>query len=96
MKITKEHYTTLKAAILALPTQQVLTHYKELKAAGHTDRRFYFDVLYAADKEFKQHSEAKTSLITEIYKYANDDHLYTALKRILQWYIAEHSVILES
>lgn len=87
MKITKEHFNALKQSILALPTSQVLAHYKEMKKAGHTDRRFYFDVLYAT---------TQYDLIAEIYKYANDDHIYTALKKILQFYIKENSILLES
>lgn len=75
MKITKDHYQTMKNAIDALPRDQIATH-KALKLGKDIDMRFRWDLFSAA----KLHSFASDKL----YQYANDTHIDTALKSIVK------------
>lgn len=73
MKITKEHYAHIEAevnkVIAADPNM-----YAMYQAAGLTDQRYNWDLLYRA--------KLSTWLCDNVYKYANDDHVDTALKTI--------------
>lgn len=87
MKIKQEHFERLKAEIDAvLQKHKDRGMYERLinvyefgkfgRAAEVYDlqKRFCWDCLYAIPESMK--------LIDEIYKYANDDHIFTALKKI--------------
>ena len=81
MKITKEHFNYLKAAIEK--TLQANPNAVELYETGQFPRadrvkdlqiRFNYDLL---------HASVKSSWISDnLYTYMNDDHITTALKRI--------------
>ncbi len=80
MKIKPEHYTKLEAAcstvLIAYPDAQ--NHYAK---AGHSDKRFRWDILHSAKIDGERSS---TFLCDVIYKYANDDHIDTALRQIIK------------
>ena len=82
MKITQGHYDAMKKAI----DTELEKYGKEKTVAIYESgnfprservkilqRRFCFDMMHFADI---------SPLISEIYEYANDDHIYTALKKI--------------
>ena len=82
MKIALGHFDALQKAIddvlNSYGRDKVISEYEQ----GHIARadkvkdlqkRFCFDMLYASNIP---------ELVNEIYDYANDDHIYTALKRI--------------
>ena len=82
MKITQEHYDALKEAIDKYIEANGKEHLIITYETGHfyksdkvrlLQQRFCFDLLYCA---------GVPELIREIYKYANDDHIFTALKKI--------------
>lgn len=78
MKITPAHYGQMKAALEVYLAEHVLTmagiidHYKLMDLSN---RRMCFDITYAV-------KPISRLVVDEIYQYANDDHLYTALNRI--------------
>lgn len=72
MKITQEHYQVLSNAInKAVPNIPSLTEYR---AAGMTAKRWRWDLLWAA--------KIGPWIGKNIYPYANDDHIDTALRKI--------------
>jgi len=78
MKIKPEHYSALKISIGALPRPLLLAHYERLKQDSRVKnlhKRYCFDLSYAI-KGY--------DLISAIYEYADDTHLYTALKQIVK------------
>ena len=73
MKITQEHYDTMREAI-----NQAIHEYPSIKQQFDTGqisaKRYRWDLSYAA---------RLTPWICEnVYPYANDDHIDTALRRI--------------
>lgn len=78
MKITSEHYNHIKEFIQAKITKETynmhLDAIKDDPRIKNLDVRMAFDLLYAA---------VPTAWICDnIYPYANDDHLKTALLKI--------------
>jgi len=82
MKIMPGHFDALKRAIdalmLTLNTDKVIQEYENGKFARSDkvkdlQKRFCFDLLHAANV---------SELVNEIYEYANNEHIYTALKKI--------------
>lgn len=73
MKITPHHYTALKNAIASLDREQVLAH-KALELGNDKEKRFRWDLLFASKQ---------SDIVSNIYKYANDSHLDTALRKIV-------------
>lgn len=78
MKIKAEHYAALKSIIGSFNREQVLA-YKALKLGKDPERRFRWDLFYCARR-----SGAEKIALEDIYRYANDTHLDTALKRIVR------------
>ena len=78
MKIKAEHYNALKSIISAFDREQVLA-YKALKLGKDPEKRFRWDLFYCARR-----SGTEKFMIEDIYKYANDTHLDTALKAIVR------------
>jgi len=79
MKITPTDFKALNDLIIStiLESNKPLKEFAQMYAgAGHSDRRFMFDWLYATPRA------DRTPLINSIYSYANDDHIHTALKKI--------------
>ena len=74
MKIKPEHFQYIKAEC-----EKVLKLYpdkqKLYKANGLSDKRFRWDILFCA--------KLGDFICKEIYKYANDEHIDTALKKII-------------
>jgi hypothetical protein len=79
MKIKPEHYLATFNAIDALPKDRVETHYENLielqkiKPHMNLDVRFRWDCFWATKFDCK-----------DIYSYADDSNIDTALKKIVQ------------
>jgi hypothetical protein len=72
MKIMKPHFDHLQKFISPLDTPQLRDAYI---AAGLSSMRYRWDLTYAA--------KLGPWICREVYPYANDDHIYTALRRIV-------------
>lgn len=73
MKITSAHYEHMKDAIAPV----LAAHpdaWAKYQADGLSATRFNFDVMYAA--------KLNSFICSEVYKYANDEHIKTALQKI--------------
>lgn len=81
MKIKAEHYATLKSMLSQYShdnREQVLA-YKSLKLGKEPERRFRWDLF-----TFARRSGAEKIVMDDIYRYANDNHLDTALRAIVR------------
>jgi len=84
MKIKKEHYEVLKSAIAETleahnKNDELVRAYQKGNFTNSSkvkdlQKRFCFDILYG--------SGLNSFVCDTLYKYMNDDHLYTALKSI--------------
>jgi len=72
MKITVEHYDALRIAIESSPVYPRLLDYR---ARGLSDKRYRWDCIWAVHNGLR-------SWFGEVYQYANDDHIDTALRKI--------------
>jgi hypothetical protein len=72
MKIKPEHYKQLETAINSSPFYGDLMDYLR---GGNTAKTWRWDCLWTA-------RDTTQELMAEIYQYANDDHIDTALRRI--------------
>jgi len=72
MKVKPEHVAHIAAAIKPLDTHELRKAYADGQLAA---RRYRFDLLYRA--------KLSPWLCDNVYKYANDDHLDTAVRHIL-------------
>lgn len=70
MKIKPEHLEYLRAYITPLDTPARRKMYK-----GQTDKRYRWDLTYAA--------KLTQFICTTLYTYMNDDHIDTALRKIV-------------
>ena len=78
MKITPEHYEHLKNEISQISREQVAAHREYLKTHSRVkdlEMRLRWDCLYLR--------RLSPWLCENVYKYANDDHIDTALRRIM-------------
>ena len=78
MKVKPEHYEHLRAAMATVPREKVEAHREALKSDPRVrdlDMRLRWDVLHA--------TVPSTWICDNIYPYANDTHIDTALKRIM-------------
>lgn len=71
LKITKEDYAQLEKALKAVVSKHP-EMYKAYKADGLSDMRYNWDVLHMAKYD-----------VTPMYKYLNDDHINSAVAKIL-------------
>ena len=78
MKIQPDHFATMKTAFSTLDTE---FHRDRYKAAGLSDKRYRWDLLYHAQSSGKlpQHFVCDV-----LYPYCDDDHIDTALRRIVR------------
>lgn len=79
MKIKPEHYQILKEKLSSLLPQLAADHYRRLKLdpkVKDINERFRWDCLWAA--------KVPHETMSEIYKYANDEHIDTVLKKIIK------------
>lgn len=72
MKITREHLEVMTKAIAPLDTEERRNAYREQKLS---DTRYRFDLLYR--------SGLTLFVCDTLYKYVDDTHIATALKRIV-------------
>lgn len=88
MKITQEHYDSLKTEVEKVlnkskelgvfkNAQEGLKYYEDNNIGKDHKMRFCFDCFYAIPIDWR------TPFMDEFYQYGNDDHLYTVLKKIL-------------
>lgn len=80
MKITPKHYDQLKDMLdwavkkHGMSAKDFVAHYATF---GLTQKRAVWDILWSVPRDMKQ------PWFDEVYKYANDDHIDTALRRYL-------------
>lgn len=77
MKIKPEHYEHIRAAIASLDPAKVAAHLDNLRADRRVrdiGMRYRWDLLWAA--------VPSRWVCDNVYPYANNDHLDTALRRI--------------
>lgn len=81
LKISDDHFNRLQVAVNRVleNNPDIVERYQRgdfprAQAVKVLQKRFCFDVLYAANTY---------DLVREIYEYADDDHIYSALKAIL-------------
>ena len=77
MKITTEHYDTLSSAIMQ--AQQGYHTLGEYQAQNLTPMRWRWDLLWRAQRRALI---PDGFLMNTLYKYLNDNHIDTALRRI--------------
>jgi len=77
MKIKPEHFEMLRAAV---GKHNTAFHRERYKAAELSDKRYRWDLLYHAQRigALPEHFICDT-----IYPYANDEHIDTALRRLI-------------
>ena len=76
MKIKTEHYNTLKNAIAPLK-EHFAKHKENIIAEGKSkdiEKRLRWDVF---------HASKYGGILSELYSYMNDEHIDTALKKIM-------------
>lgn len=73
MRIIPAHYDYIKAAVLGNPHAPTLPDYL---ARGLTEKRWRWDLLWAA--------KISPWISANVYPYANDEHIDTALRKILR------------
>lgn len=97
MKMKAAHYAILKEAFVVILQAEVkrlsadpemsqdvkalIEHFfKSYAEGGLSDRRTHFDLFWWVNRRAPEVG----SMMTEFYQYANDDHLYTALKALVK------------
>lgn len=78
MKIKPEHFEYIKAAIANLDPEKVAAHKEALKGDSRVrdlDKRFRWDCLHA--------TVPSRWVCDNLYPYMNDDHIDTALRKIV-------------
>lgn len=85
MKLTREHFDHIEdrlGELVAANRTAIESHYDLLKKEGRyasdaaaLERRFRWDLLYAA--------RLSEWLTKHVYPYANDEHIDTALRRVV-------------
>lgn len=73
MKMTREHFDQLAAMLRPHDTG---FHRDRYAAAGHSTRRYQWDLV--------RHAGAMSFICDALYQYLNDDHIQTALNRIVK------------
>lgn len=73
MKMKTEHYSQLKAMV---ESSRQFDNLMEYTSNGLSNMRYRWDCVWSID------SNIRRPLFDELYKYLNDDHIDTALRRI--------------
>ena len=76
MKMTIAHYNALKNQVSALPRDKVLAH-NALGLGMDKQKRYVWDIYSVASRD------DSFTLQKELYTYLHDNHIETALKRIV-------------
>ena len=89
MKITAPHLESLTKALTPLDTPEKRAQYASgefprADAVKDLDKRYRWDLLFAAGSFSREWT-------TEVYKYADDTHIDTALRSIIKPLTVEHS-----
>lgn len=83
MKIKPEHFNQLKALIEPLDTPTLRTRYQE-KDFPRSDNVKNLDMRYRWDLLYMIPGCTRRPLMDELYVYMNDNHIDTALRRIVR------------
>lgn len=79
MKMTDKHVAQLEAMIRnEFPDIMVDDHIKQLSQIGLSEKRIYWDLLWAVP------FSVRITWFDEVYTYLTDDHIYTALKKVVK------------
>jgi hypothetical protein len=84
MKMTAEHYETIKAAMQTIQAEDILAHRDYIIAEGKArdvDKRLRWDCLYATKIKLGD-GRGRSGL--PVYAYLHDSHIDTALKQIMK------------
>ena len=84
MKMTAEHYETIKAAMQTIPVVDILAHRDYIIAEGKAqdvDKRLRWDCLYATKIKL---GDGRGCSGLPVYAYLHDSHIDTALKQIMK------------
>lgn len=94
MKITTEHVEQLKTMIDQVIVSYRETHQSDDLTSLHT---FYIEKCAGTDKDWKKlfvwamlyavPYQTRVVWFDQVYQYANDDHIYTALKYVAKNYL---------
>lgn len=85
MKIKESDYNTLKAAAQKVQKNSpeiTPETYKTNKVGKDTNKRFRWDLYWSALKNLRGTNQ--NEFVSRIYKYADDSHIDTALKKIVK------------
>jgi hypothetical protein len=80
-KLRLEHYQAIQRYINQYGKENIEKHLKSIrndKRIKDLTKRLCFDVMYRSEL-----GSPTCCTIDDIYRYANDDHIYTALKHII-------------
>lgn len=94
MKMTSEHYDQMKKMV-----DDVILNYRETQQSDDLTslHKFYIDKCEGTTKDWKKQFmwsalygapyQLRAPWFDVVYKYANDDHIYTALKQAMKEYL---------
>lgn len=82
MKMSNEHYDQLSREVAAViagePTPTMADWMQFYAGRDLTEKRARWDLLWSTSKSWRR------GWFGEVYEYANDDHIDTALRRIIK------------
>ena len=84
MKMTAEHYETIKTAMQTIPVVDLLAHRDYIIAEGKAqdvDKRLRWDCLHASGVKL---GDGRGCSGLPVYSYLHDSHIDTALKQIIK------------
>ena len=81
MKMTQEHFQTLKALLEPVDTEERRTLYRESRypraeLTKDVNKRYRWDCLYATGEA--------NSIMSDLYAYLNDEHIDTAMRNLVR------------
>ena len=80
MRIEPEHYETMRRAIIANSKAPTLLQYRAL---GLSEMRWRWDIFNSSATRTPEGERLLSWACREVYPYANDEHIDTALRKIL-------------
>jgi hypothetical protein len=78
MKMEKQHYEKLRSEILYIEEKLPAMKYI-YKNANRSKERYCWDLLFKCNENFRDF------IFKNLYSYLNDDHINTALNKIIQY-----------
>lgn len=81
MKMTPQHFQTLKSLLEPVDTEERRTLYKESRypraeLTKDVNKRYRWDCLYATGEAH--------SIMSDLYAYLNDEHIDTAMRNLVR------------